>query len=322
MKVFLSLAITLFFIGGGVSALSNYSFDKIEVHIDLQTETEGYFMTLTSHEDGMDHLDISSGTPMEVVTPSGTPLETTTEGVVTRIYFDHSLEEGQTYSFIITLEDMEMTVLDEHILLNKGFVFPQRVESLVVAVDLPDNVYPEIQSHGVACPEDCQCSEGGPCICEDCSTCVTCRLRSGGSTTAQSPDDIIVQKDHLTLIWARSLRANERFDLSLLIPRETITPWYLLGIAGAAGVFIGGYLMAKRKRQGEVVRIFLNPDERYVVDFINNNGGEVLQQDIWRADEVGFSRPKVSRIIADLEGRGIIKREPYKKTFKVKLARY
>jgi uncharacterized membrane protein len=95
-----------------------------------------------------------------------------------------------------------------------------------------------------------------------------------------------------------------------------------MGMAAAVGVFIGGYLMAKRKRQGEVVRVFLNPDEKYVVDFIRGQGGEVLQQEIWRANEVGFSRPKVSRIIADLEERGIIKREPYKKTFKVKMARY
>lgn len=321
MKALLSLAVTLLFLGGGVFALSNFTFDKVEVHIDLQKETEGYFMTLTTHEDGMSHIDFSSNMPMEVTTPAGTPLETSREAMTTRIYFDHVLDNEETYSFIVSFKDLDITILDEHILLNKGFVFPQRIDSLMVAIDLPENVYPEIQSHGVACPEDCLCSQGGACTCEDCSTCVTCRLRSGGTAT-QSPDDIIVQKDHLTLIWTRSLRANERFDISLLIPKESKNQWYLLGIVMVVGVFLGGYLMAKRKKESDVVRVFLNPDEKYVVDFINNNGGEVLQQDIWRAQDVGFSRPKVSRIIADLEERGIIKREPYKKTFKVKLARY
>jgi uncharacterized membrane protein len=47
----------------------------------------------------------------------------------------------------------------------------------------------------------------------------------------------------------------------------------------------------------------------------------VLQKEIWQAESIGFSRPKVSRLIADLEERGVIKRKPYKKTFKVVLVR-
>jgi uncharacterized membrane protein len=185
-------------------------------------------------------------------------------------------------------------------------------------------VFHEISSHGVACTENCTCEDGGPCTCENCVNCLTCVVGSWTSAATLAPDKMAIVDKRLYLIWKKTLAANERFQVGIIYPeRKSNFLLYLVTVVIAlAVVFSAGFLKARSKKKGEVVQIFLNEEERCVTDFIRDNGGEVLQKEIWKAPCVGFSRPKVSRIIADLEERGVIKRKPYKKTFKVYLVGY
>jgi uncharacterized membrane protein len=322
MRVLIGLIIGAILLAGNAHALPDYTFDRVDVYVDLEEGFEEYYITLTCLEEGMEYLDFSPAGPIKASTTGGMLLETETLADSVRIHFETPLKKGEAYSFRVTTEEVETKALDDYVLFNKAIVFPKPVDSLTLTVSLPKGVFPELQSHGAACQEDCQCSQGGPCTCEECTTCITCRLGAWGTTTTQPPDDIIIESDQLTLIWKRSLRENERFDVDLLIPRKkSRIKWYIFGGFVVAGIFGSGFFIARRRRKSEVAQIFLNPDEKCIVDYIKEHGGEVLQQDIWRAQGVCYSRPKVSRIIADLEERGVIKREPYKKTFKVKLAK-
>jgi len=65
-----------------------------------------------------------------------------------------------------------------------------------------------------------------------------------------------------------------------------------------------------------LIRILTN-DERRVVEYIINNGGEALQKDIAR--ELRLSRLKTHRIISSLKKRGVVEVEPWGNTNRVKL---
>lgn len=75
-----------------------------------------------------------------------------------------------------------------------------------------------------------------------------------------------------------------------------------------------------RLRKSRDVLSVLTPDERIVVDVIRKKGGKnIKQRDIVRM--TNFSKAKVSRILATLEKRGIVKRERVGRTNKVRLSR-
>ena len=80
------------------------------------------------------------------------------------------------------------------------------------------------------------------------------------------------------------------------------------------------YLLRVRKRDGDgVKRVFsvLKDDERKVVDFIVEKGNKCKQRDIVRATD--FSKAKVSRIMLELEERGILSRVRIGRTNRVVL---
>lgn len=91
----------------------------------------------------------------------------------------------------------------------------------------------------------------------------------------------------------------------------------LLGIlVGGTSVFFV-YRTYKRKISVEVPMFVLTEDERKIVDAVKSTGGEMKQEDL--PEETGFSRPKVTKIIQDLENKKIISRLKYGKTYKVKI---
>jgi len=101
-----------------------------------------------------------------------------------------------------------------------------------------------------------------------------------------------------------------------------IAHWALFFIVGA---IVGGVLATiarelKRDRSVPEVPLFvLTEDERKVVNAIEKVNGELQQDKI--PDMTNFSRPKVSRIVNDLESKKILLREKYGKTYKVKIAK-
>jgi len=68
------------------------------------------------------------------------------------------------------------------------------------------------------------------------------------------------------------------------------------------------FLRVRKKDGGGVKRVFsvLKDDERRVVDFVLEKGDKCKQRDIVRATD--FSKAKVSRIMLELEERGILSR--------------
>lgn len=92
-----------------------------------------------------------------------------------------------------------------------------------------------------------------------------------------------------------------------------------------AGLIIGGVAVfalkeVKRNTESPEVPLFvLTEDERKVVSAIEKGDGEVGQDKI--PEMTNFSRPKVSRIVNDLESKKIIMREKHGKTYKVKIAK-
>ncbi len=84
-----------------------------------------------------------------------------------------------------------------------------------------------------------------------------------------------------------------------------------------------GLLIFFRFRASSNVRTVLSvlkQDEKNVVDVITQRGKECLQRDVVKATD--FSKAKVSRIVADLEARGILKRTRYGRTNKVCIAKH
>lgn len=69
----------------------------------------------------------------------------------------------------------------------------------------------------------------------------------------------------------------------------------------------------------KTVMSVLKPDEKRVIDAINQKGTQCKQRDIVRATD--FSKAKVSRIIADLEMRGIIEKIRTGRTNRIRLAK-
>ena len=88
-------------------------------------------------------------------------------------------------------------------------------------------------------------------------------------------------------------------------------------------VVLLGLLIFFRFRATSNVRTVLSvlkPDEKNVVDAITQRGKECLQRDIVKATD--FSKAKVSRIVADLEVRGIINRTRRGRTNKICIAKH
>lgn len=72
-----------------------------------------------------------------------------------------------------------------------------------------------------------------------------------------------------------------------------------------------------RKYKEKVPYTLLTADEEKVVKAILNSGGEMTQDLL--PEKTDFSRPKISRIVADLAGREIISKEQYGRTQKLKI---
>lgn len=101
-------------------------------------------------------------------------------------------------------------------------------------------------------------------------------------------------------------------DLAAAIPRDG---GYKLFLVGAfAGVLIMAGILRLRKKE-RVPYTLLTEDEERVVRAILESGGELTQDQL--PEKTDFSRPKVSRITADLVGRAIISKEPSGRTHKL-----
>lgn len=104
-----------------------------------------------------------------------------------------------------------------------------------------------------------------------------------------------------------------REDRSLLYQIRQPAP---LLVGGVTGLIIGYlyFAVSKKVKRREIPMFVLTEDEQKVVEAI----GEGIKQEKLPA-LTGFSRPKITRIISDLESKQIISRSKYGKTYKVKV---
>lgn len=118
-----------------------------------------------------------------------------------------------------------------------------------------------------------------------------------------------------TDISPHEVEQDSKIDISDLISPIP----FIIGIICGSVLLYALLRIRTAKRMPEVPLFVLTEDERKVVDAIGNAGGELRQELL--PDLTNFSRPKVSRIVNDLEGKKIFIREKKGKTYKVRIAK-
>ncbi|WP_456475583.1 helix-turn-helix transcriptional regulator [Candidatus Pyrohabitans sp.] len=180
--------------------------------------------------------------------------------------------------------------------------FPYFVENLLLAVKLPENSFPDVVSANFP-------------------------SRASRDVTV-APDYINIQDGQAILIWNRSLRADESFQVGIFYPVKNKHGYYYAILVFAAvlisAICLTYYKRINRRQIKKITpslsknrKIELTDDEELILSLIKAKGGVALQNDIWKAECIPFSRPKVSQTLSKLENKGIIRREPFKRTYKI-----
>ena len=98
--------------------------------------------------------------------------------------------------------------------------------------------------------------------------------------------------------------------------REVVTPLLAI-ISFPLGSLLTYVLMRRNKREESDLMDFLTLDERKLVEVVKEKG-EVFQEEL--PELTGFSKPKISRMIAELSDRRILSKEKYGKTYIIRLS--
>lgn len=147
--------------------------------------------------------------------------------------------------------------------------------------------------------------------------------RSAGGTVAAvypTPERILTDGEHIIIRWKKwELSPGESFRIFVMY--TTVGQEQRSGYALALlGLFLGAvltyaYFAYQKKKQGmeqsRVVKLVLREDEQKIYDLLEERG-EILQEEVVR--RTGFSKAKVSKLVRNLEEKGIIRKEPYRKT--------
>ncbi|MBI2580123.1 MAG: hypothetical protein HYW27_04445, partial [Candidatus Aenigmarchaeota archaeon] len=96
----------------------------------------------------------------------------------------------------------------------------------------------------------------------------------------------------------------------------------LIAIIIALIAVIGAFILYNKKFRisSRDILPVLTENERKVMEIVFNEKGEVDQRKIIK--QTDFSKPKVSRIIHDLSGRGLIEKVPKGRTNIIKLKKH
>jgi uncharacterized membrane protein len=143
--------------------------------------------------------------------------------------------------------------------------------------------------------------------------------KTGESISAvyPTPSRIYSDGERIIVEWARrELPAHESLRIFLMyttIEKKKLE--YLIGALFGIALGIGGtyyYFRRKGIERKEITKMVLGEDEQKIYDLLLSSDGEILQDDI--AKNTDFSRAKISKLVRRLEEKGIIKKEPYRKT--------
>lgn len=113
------------------------------------------------------------------------------------------------------------------------------------------------------------------------------------------------------VVWTRNATAKgEGLGVTLAFERvlpQTVTEAPIMLVMGSTALIILLILIVliKRRREEAVAPVtLLKEDERRIVEYLQTQGGVVKQRSI--VNHTGFSKAKVSRLVRDLETRGVL----------------
>ncbi len=277
------------------STVFAYKIQEMSITVDLEKKQEIYTISLLATEKQKSFEFYHKG-ELTAKLRGGSKLHVESLNDKKIIYFPRELKPGEKITFTITAP---LEVTGEY--LHKAFISPAEVEKFTFYVIFPKGIMPEVRTFNLPKPN-------------------CCASLSFQSSTSIPPQGIALSNGRVILMWQKSLSPGEEFVVGIKVPEKSgISPLHILLMLSILVAFGLGIIYSRRKKKEELAVTFLNEEEQKIVEYIKRNGGEVLQENIWKSGILPFSRPKVSRIISELEQRGIIVREPYKKTFKVRL---
>jgi len=126
---------------------------------------------------------------------------------------------------------------------------------------------------------------------------------------------------HIILDWTGSLKKGESFS-AFVIYREKPASSSILYITGLIILVIAAFYIfvlpyIKKIREKKEIKAELVDSEKRIVNSLKKANGELWQKQIQL--QTGFSKAKLSRMIRNLEARGVIKKIPVGNTNKIKL---
>ncbi|NOZ59370.1 MAG: winged helix-turn-helix transcriptional regulator [Euryarchaeota archaeon] len=199
--------------------------------------------------------------------------------------------ESQRLRFVFTLRNVVSSYRDDSIL-TLSYVPDVRVVNFTFVVKLPKG-----------------------------SVLVSEQRSAAGARAAvyPAPDRILTDGEHIIIRWRKwELSPGESFRIFVMYTRAGEGgAGYALALAGAllGGALTYAYFRLRRMKQEEersrVVKLVLREDEQRIFDLLEERG-EILQEEVVRI--TGFSKAKVSKLVRNLEEKGIIRKEPYRKT--------
>ena len=92
---------------------------------------------------------------------------------------------------------------------------------------------------------------------------------------------------------------------------------FYIAFSVIAIVLMASFIIFRMKTERKCSVFLMTEDEERMIEILRSRGRTEQNR---LADLTGFSKPRVSRMLRDLEKRGLIEREKHKKTFKVKLS--
>lgn len=143
------------------------------------------------------------------------------------------------------------------------------------------------------------------------------------STAYPTPERIYTDGERIIIEWSKkNLVAHENFRIFVMYKmlEEKKIKYALLifiGIILGSGVTFLAFKGRGKKKEMKIAKLVLSEDEQKIFDLLVERRGIMLQEEITK--ELGYSKAKVSKLVRKLEEKGIIRKEPYKKTNKLYL---
>lgn len=132
-----------------------------------------------------------------------------------------------------------------------------------------------------------------------------------------SDGSVITDGRHIMIYWNKyNLTSGDDLQYAVLynLPgsRDPIFNYLIVLLTVVIIVVMVGIVIfirrPKHARRSDVIESVLNKDENRVVSILKEHGGEAGQKVIVR--ETDFSKAKVSRLVSNLKGRGVVETEP------------